>query len=107
MRVLTYGLSKIKWIDDLRIKLLLRCLGVLPSANSSATSIYNKLIMIYFELAMEDEVDERKEGVAFSRKIDHKDEAEVSNSDEEGIAAKQSTNQISNFKDLIEERVCL
>ncbi len=55
---------------------------------------------------MEDEVDERKEGVAFSRKIAHKDEAEVSNSDEEGIAAKQSSKQISNFKDLIEERVC-
>jgi hypothetical protein len=77
-----------------------------PLVNSSATSIYNKLIMIYFELAMEDDVDERKEGVAFSRKIAHKDEAEVSNSDEEGIAAKQSTKQISNFKDLIEERVC-
>ena len=50
-------------------------------------------------------MEEEKEGVAFSRNVANKDEAEVSNSDEEGIAAKQFTKQISSFKDLIEERV--
>ena len=52
---------------------------------------------------MEDEIDEREETVAFSKNT-NKDEAEISNSDEEG-ATKQSKQPISSFKELIDDRV--
>jgi hypothetical protein len=53
---------------------------------------------------MEDEIDEKEETVAFSKNT-NKDEADISNSDEEDVT-RQSKQPISNFKELIDDRVC-